>query len=159
MACMQHVTTRRSLPCRLLLPFCFLFSVIASVDRANLGFASLDLTAEIGLSPPDYGLGAGIFFLSYSLFQVSAITLAPFYVDQWFAVIVRAQRARACTAGCGAVCFWSRHSVGHATQGRAGYSVASAAATHSHVARDRDVQDKTCCSSYQCLCIFSYITS
>uniref|UniRef100_A0A383W7S9 Chitinase domain-containing protein 1 n=1 Tax=Tetradesmus obliquus TaxID=3088 RepID=A0A383W7S9_TETOB len=55
---------------KVLLPFCFLFSIIASIDRANLGFASIDLTAEIGLSPQDYGLGAGIFFLSYSLFQV-----------------------------------------------------------------------------------------
>jgi hypothetical protein len=70
----NHVITRlHLLSCRVLLPFCFLFSVIASIDRANLGFASIDLTTELGLSPQDYGLGAGIFFLSYSLFQVGAI--------------------------------------------------------------------------------------
>jgi hypothetical protein len=84
-----------------LLPFCFLFSVIASIDRANLGFASIDLTAEIGLSPQDYGLGAGIFFLSYSLFQVSAIKLmfiVTINVGQWRDHQSWCSSAHVCTA-------------------------------------------------------------
>lgn len=60
-----------------MLPFLLLFSIIASIDRANLGFASIDLSKEIGLTAEDYGLGVGLFFLSYSMFQVSCFNCLP----------------------------------------------------------------------------------
>lgn len=36
------------------------------IDRTNLAFASVQLNADIGLSPSIYGLGSGLFFISYA---------------------------------------------------------------------------------------------
>ena len=55
-----------------LLPFLFLLYVVAYLDRINVGFAALQMKAELGFSDSIYGLGAGIFFLGYFLFQVPA---------------------------------------------------------------------------------------
>jgi MFS family permease len=56
--------TRRFLP---LLFACYLFNY---VDRTNIGFAQLQMKGDLGFSAMAYGLGAGIFFISYSLFAV-----------------------------------------------------------------------------------------
>jgi len=53
-----------------LLPFLFLLYVVAYLDRINVGFAALQMKGQLGLSDAVYGLGAGIFFLGYFLFQV-----------------------------------------------------------------------------------------
>ena len=55
---------------RRLLPFLFLLYVVSYLDRVNVGFAALQMNAAIGLSDVTYSLGAGIFFLSYTLFEV-----------------------------------------------------------------------------------------
>jgi carbohydrate kinase (thermoresistant glucokinase family) len=55
-----------------LLPFLFLLYVVAYLDRINVGFAALQMKAQLGFSDSVYGLGAGIFFLGYFLFQVPA---------------------------------------------------------------------------------------
>jgi MFS family permease len=44
--------------------------LIAYIDRVNVGFAKLQMSADIGLSSAAYGLGAGIFFLVYCLLEV-----------------------------------------------------------------------------------------
>jgi MFS family permease len=56
--------SRRFLP---LLFTCYLFNY---VDRTNIGFAQLQMRGDLGFSAMAYGLGAGIFFVSYSLFAV-----------------------------------------------------------------------------------------
>jgi ACS family tartrate transporter-like MFS transporter len=61
----------KKLRCRLL-PFLFLLYVVAYLDRINVGFAALQMKAQLGFSDSVYGLGAGIFFLGYFLFQVPA---------------------------------------------------------------------------------------
>jgi MFS transporter, ACS family, tartrate transporter len=43
---------------------------IAFIDRVNIGFAALTMNKELGFSPTVFGLGAGIFFLGYFLFEV-----------------------------------------------------------------------------------------
>ncbi|AZY48918.1 MFS transporter [Bordetella avium] len=53
-----------------LLPFLLLCYVFAYLDRVNIGFAKLQMQTDIGLSDAAYGLGAGIFFLGYVLFEV-----------------------------------------------------------------------------------------
>lgn len=53
-----------------LLPFLFLLYVVAYLDRINVGFAALQMNAAVGLSTAAYGLGAGMFFVSYTLFEV-----------------------------------------------------------------------------------------
>src|SRR6266542_6683343 len=43
---------------------------LAFIDRINIGFAKLQMQQDIGLSDAVYGLGAGIFFIGYVLFEV-----------------------------------------------------------------------------------------
>ncbi len=53
-----------------LIPFLMCCYVVAYLDRVNLGFAKLQMSSELGFSDTVYGLGAGVFFLSYFLFGV-----------------------------------------------------------------------------------------
>lgn len=52
---------------RRLAPFLMLMYVISFLDRSNIGFAKQALEASEGISENIYALGAGLFFLSYSL--------------------------------------------------------------------------------------------
>ena len=54
------------------MPFLFVCYVLAYVDRVNVGFAKLQMQQDLGMSDSVYGLGAGIFFLGYFLFEVPA---------------------------------------------------------------------------------------
>jgi MFS transporter, ACS family, tartrate transporter len=53
-----------------LIPFIFLCYVVAYVDRVNIGFAAASMQKDLGLSDGVYGLGAGLFFLGYFLFEI-----------------------------------------------------------------------------------------
>jgi sugar phosphate permease len=53
-----------------LIPFLFLCYVVAYLDRTNIGFAQLQMKQALGFSDAVYGLGAGVFFIGYSLFEV-----------------------------------------------------------------------------------------
>ena len=53
-----------------LLPFLLLCYVVAYLDRVNVGFAKLQMSADLHFSDAVYGLGAGIFFIGYFLFEV-----------------------------------------------------------------------------------------
>jgi MFS transporter, ACS family, tartrate transporter len=53
-----------------ILPFVMLLYFISFLDRVNVGFAALSMNKEIGLTPAMFGLGGGIFFLGYFLFEV-----------------------------------------------------------------------------------------
>jgi len=44
--------------------------VLAWIDRVNIGFAKLAMLNDLQFSDTVYGLGAGIFFLGYFLFEV-----------------------------------------------------------------------------------------
>jgi D-galactonate transporter len=54
---------------RLVPALVFLF-ILAWIDRVNVGFAKLSMLSDLKLSEAAYGFGAGIFFLSYFLFEV-----------------------------------------------------------------------------------------
>jgi ACS family tartrate transporter-like MFS transporter len=43
---------------------------VSFLDRDNVGFAALSINKAIGLTPKIFGLGGGIFFLGYFLFEV-----------------------------------------------------------------------------------------
>jgi ACS family tartrate transporter-like MFS transporter len=74
---------------RRLLPFLFLLYVVAYLDRVNVGFAALQMNAALGLSDVAYSLGAGIFFLSYTLFEIpSNVILARVGARRWIARIM-----------------------------------------------------------------------
>lgn len=53
-----------------LMPFLFLCYVAAYLDRVNVGFAKLQMLADLRFSDTVYGVGAGIFFIGYFLFEV-----------------------------------------------------------------------------------------
>jgi D-galactonate transporter len=53
-----------------LLPLLFLGYVFAYLDRINIGFAALQMKSDLGFTDAVYGLGAGVFFASYFLFEV-----------------------------------------------------------------------------------------
>lgn len=55
---------------RRLIPLLFLCYVLANIDRVNISIAQLQMKTALGFSDTVYGLGAGVFFLSYFLFEV-----------------------------------------------------------------------------------------
>jgi MFS family permease len=72
-----------------LLPFLGLCYLTAYIDRVNVGFAKLHLARELGLSDVAYGLGAGIFFIGYFLFEVpSNLILHRVGAKVWLARIM-----------------------------------------------------------------------
>ena len=74
---------------RRLLPFLFLLYVVSYLDRINVGFAALQMNAALGFSSVTYSLGAGVFFLSYTLLEVpSNLILARVGPRLWIARIM-----------------------------------------------------------------------
>ena len=64
-----------------LVPFLFLLYVIAYLDRINVGYAALEMTGDLSLTPDVYGFGAGIFFVGYFLLQIPCTIV----VEKWSA--------------------------------------------------------------------------
>ena len=72
-----------------LIPFLFICYVFAYLDRINVGFAKLQMLSDLKFSESVYGLGAGIFFIGYFLFEVpSNIALHRFGARKWIARIM-----------------------------------------------------------------------
>jgi len=72
-----------------LVPFIFLCYVIAYIDRVNIGFAKAELQRDLGLSDAAYGLGGGLFFLGYCLFEIpSNLILERVGARLWIARIM-----------------------------------------------------------------------
>jgi len=74
---------------RRLVPFLFCCYILAYLDRVNVGFAKLQMSADLGLGDLAYGTGAGIFFIGYLLFEVpSNIILSKVGARIWIARIM-----------------------------------------------------------------------
>ena len=74
---------------RRLIPFLFLLYIVAYLDRINVGFAALQMNLALGFSARTYGLGAGIFFVSYVVFEIpSNVILARVGARRWIARIM-----------------------------------------------------------------------
>jgi MFS family permease len=72
-----------------LIPFLFLLYIFAYLDRINVGFAALQMNQALGFSDATYGLGAGIFFLGYTAFEIpSNVILARVGARLWIARIM-----------------------------------------------------------------------
>ena len=73
---------------RRVLPLMIWLYFIAFLDRNNVGFAKLTMAEDIGLSATAYGLGAGIFFIGYAIFEVpSNAGMHRFGARKWIARI------------------------------------------------------------------------
>ena len=53
-----------------LVPISMLLFFFSLLDRTNISFAALEMNKDLGLSPPQYGTAAGIFFVGYVLFEI-----------------------------------------------------------------------------------------
>ncbi len=74
---------------RRLIPLLFVLYVIAYLDRVNVGFAALQMNQDLGFSSTVYGLGSGVFFLGYFLFEIpSNLILERIGARVWIARIV-----------------------------------------------------------------------
>ena len=59
-----------------LMPYLILLYVVAYLDRVNVSYAALEMTADLGFTAKMYGLGAGIFFVGYFLLEVPGAVIA-----------------------------------------------------------------------------------
>ncbi|MFJ6907738.1 MFS transporter [Streptomyces griseoluteus] len=74
---------------RRIVPFLVLAYVVSYLDRVNVGFAKLQMSAGLGFSEASYGLGAGLFFIGYFLFEVpSNLLLQRVGARAWIARIM-----------------------------------------------------------------------
>jgi ACS family tartrate transporter-like MFS transporter len=72
--------TRRHIAVRLL-PFLFILYITNYIDRTNLAYAAIGMTRDLGFSDRVFGMGAGIFFISYLALQIPGALL----VELWSA--------------------------------------------------------------------------
>jgi sugar phosphate permease len=67
----------------------FIGSVIAYLDRVNIAYAALTMNRDLGFSAQIFGMGAGIFFFGYVLFEVPGALLAERWSPRiWIARIM-----------------------------------------------------------------------
>ncbi|HMG85779.1 MAG TPA: MFS transporter [Terracidiphilus sp.] len=72
-----------------LVPFLMLLYMVAFLDRVNVSFAALTMNRDLGISESVYGFAAGVFFLSYCLFEVPAnLVLARMGARRWLAILM-----------------------------------------------------------------------
>src|SRR5579862_8429181 len=79
---------RRTVAARLL-PFVFLLYIINYIDRVNVSFANLRMSADLGFSDQVYGLGVGMFYITYVLFEIpGAVIVERWSARKWIARIM-----------------------------------------------------------------------
>jgi MFS transporter, ACS family, tartrate transporter len=72
-----------------LLPFVFLLYIVNYIDRVNVSFANLRMSADLGFSDRVYGLGVGVFYITYVLFEIpGAILVERWSARKWMARIM-----------------------------------------------------------------------
>ncbi|GAC1302626.1 MAG: hypothetical protein NVSMB10_03780 [Steroidobacteraceae bacterium] len=72
-----------------IIPFVMLLYFVSFLDRVNVGFAALTMNDAIGLSPTAFGLGGGLFFIGYFLFEVpSNLMLHKVGARRWIARVM-----------------------------------------------------------------------
>ncbi len=72
-----------------LMPLLMFMYILSYIDRVNIGFAATHMNSDLGLSATAYGLGAGLFFVGYSLLEVpSNLLLYRLGARVWIARIM-----------------------------------------------------------------------
>lgn len=72
-----------------LVPFLVICYFVAYLDRVNVSFAGLTMRSDLGLSATAFGLGSGIFFIAYFIFEVpSNLLLDRYGARRWIARIM-----------------------------------------------------------------------
>lgn len=74
---------------RHILPLFLIMFIANYIDRVNVGFANTHMEADLGLSAAAYGLGSGLFFIGYALFEVpSNMLMQKFGARAWLTRIM-----------------------------------------------------------------------
>jgi MFS transporter, ACS family, tartrate transporter len=72
-----------------ILPLILLSYLCAYMDRVNVSFAAIQMNVDLSFSATIYGLGGGLFFLGYALFEIPSNMLAVRYGSRrWLARIM-----------------------------------------------------------------------
>ncbi|MFP3368149.1 MFS transporter [Pseudomonas sp. SIMBA_068] len=72
-----------------IIPFMFLLYIVSYLDRANIGYAALEMNKELALTSEAFGFISGIFFIGYFLFEVpSNVMLNKYGARVWIARIL-----------------------------------------------------------------------
>jgi len=80
-------TTRRVI--LRLVPFLMVCYIFCWLNRINLSFAALQMNKQLGLSPADYGLAAGLFFITYAFLELpSNLLMNKYGARRWIARIM-----------------------------------------------------------------------
>jgi len=81
-------SAKRKAHINIVLPL-FFASVIAYLDRVNIGYAALTMNKDLGLTAQMFGIGAGVFFFGYILFEIPGALIAEKYSPKmWLARIM-----------------------------------------------------------------------
>jgi ACS family tartrate transporter-like MFS transporter len=89
---LRHITRR-------LMPFLFVLYIFNYINRVNVGYAALQMRADLGFSNTVFGFGAGIFFIGYFLVQIPSTLLTELWSARNFitlSLIVWGALAAAC---------------------------------------------------------------
>jgi len=72
-----------------LLPFVFLLYIVNYIDRVNVSFANLRMSADLGFTDAVYGMGVGAFYIGYVLFEIpGAVIVERWSARKWIARIM-----------------------------------------------------------------------
>src|ERR1700742_409821 len=72
-----------------LLPLLIVLFLVAFIDRQNVGFAKLQMLADLKFSEAAYGFGASLFFVGYVLFEIpSCLALHRYGARVWIARLI-----------------------------------------------------------------------
>ncbi len=82
------LSARRKITWRLM-PFLICLFIIAFIDRANVGYAALEMTQDLGFDAEVLGFGAGIFFIGYFMLEIpGTLIVEKWSARKWLARII-----------------------------------------------------------------------
>ncbi|WP_158782430.1 MFS transporter [Pantoea sp. BAV 3049] len=83
-----YSSTLKQLNARII-PFIVICYFVANLDKTNISIAALQMNADLGLSAGMYGLGVGMFYISYILFEIpSNVIMTKVGARRWIARIM-----------------------------------------------------------------------
>lgn len=83
-----YTTILRQLNAKII-PFIIICYFVANLDKTNISIAALQMNADLGLSASMYGLGVGMFYISYIIFEIpSNIIMTKVGARVWIARIM-----------------------------------------------------------------------
>ena len=72
-----------------IVPLLTLAYIVNYLDRTNIGFAALTMNKQLGFTATEFGIGAGVLFIGYTVFEIpSNLALYRFGARRWIARIM-----------------------------------------------------------------------